>query len=322
MPTLAELPHALLVGVAVALGLLFGSFLNVVIHRWPRGESVVHPGSRCPACGKPIRAWDNIPVLSWLMMMGKARCCGARVSPRYPLVEALGGLVGWAIVETRVAALPLEAPAWQVLAVFSAFFALALGLVAAAFIDLEHMLLPDEITIGGSVLGILGTFVRPDADLLSSLIGAVAGFLIIWLPFDLLYGLVRGRPGMGMGDAKLCMLAGAWFGWQGAVFALLAGAVQGTLVTLAVFVARGKIDEPEAVKREREEMRAAIEAAEGEEKEALLAELAKDPIADDPEEGLGKARLAFGPFLVLATLEYLLFGGAIVEGTVSWLAIM
>lgn len=319
MPTLGELPHALIVGVAVCLGLLFGSFLNVVIHRWPRGESVVHPGSRCPACGKPIRAWENVPVFSWLAMRGKARCCGVPISPRYPLVEALGGLVGWAVVETRLAALPLETAGWQVLLVFACYFALALGLVAAAFIDLEHMLIPDEVTIGGTLLGVASTFVRPDGDLLASIVGAAAGFLIIWLPFDLLYGLVRGRPGMGLGDAKLCMLAGAWFGWQGALFTLLAGAVQGTLVTFVVFLVRGKIDEPEAVKREREEMRAAIDAAEGEEREALLAELELDPIGDDPEEGLGKARLAFGPFLVLATLELLLFGPAIEQGVTSWL---
>lgn len=118
---------------------------------------------------------------------------------------------------------------------------------------------------------------------------------------------------MGLGDAKLVMLAGAWFGWFGAVFALLGGAVQATAVTLTVLATRGKLEEPEAVKEERRALRAALESAEGEEREALERELAQDPLAEEPEPGLGGARLAFGPFIVLAILELMLFGGFIRE---------
>ncbi len=319
MPTLADLPPALTTFVAVALGLAFGSFLNVVIYRLPRGQSVVHPGSRCPSCGKPIRAWDNVPVLSWLLLRGKSRCCKTPISPRYPLVEALGGLVGWAVLETRVVTLPLDTEWWRALLVFALYFTLALGLVAAAFIDLEHMILPDEITLGGTVLGIASALVRPEGDFVEALSGAAIGFVMIWLPFDVLYRKLRGRPGMGLGDAKLTMLAGAWFGWPGAVFALLAGAVQGTVVAIVVFLAQGRIEEPEAVKQERAELLDAIDNAEGEEREELLRELEADPIGSEPEDGLGQSRIAFGPFLVLATLEFLLFGKWIIQEYLAWI---
>jgi leader peptidase (prepilin peptidase) / N-methyltransferase len=317
--TLVDLPKWLVVGPAVALGLVFGSFLNVVIHRLPRDENVAFPGSHCPACGAPIRAYDNIPVLSWLVLRGRARCCGARISLRYPLVELLGGLLAWAIVEMRVFELGGATPWWRALLVFAVYLALGLGLIAAAFIDLETMILPDEITIGGALLGVLSVPLRPEITWTGALVGAAAGFLMVWLPFDFLYSKLRGHPGMGLGDAKLVMLAGAWFGWAGALFTLLAGAVQGTVVALVVFAAAGRIEEPEAVQQERAELMARIEAASGDERRQLEEELAKDPIGHPPESGLGKARLAFGPFLVLATLEFLLFGKLVVQDYLGWL---
>jgi leader peptidase (prepilin peptidase)/N-methyltransferase len=307
--TLADFPPPFLVVTAVALGLIFGSFLNVVIHRLPRGENIAFPPSRCPECGAHIAVRDNVPILSFVLLRGRARCCKARISPRYPLVELIGGLMALAIVRAIVLELPSETPAWKLPLVFFAYLALGLGLVAAAFIDLEHLYLPDEITLGGTLLGIVSVPIRPEATFSESLIGAVVGFLVIWLPFVALYQKLRGRPGMGLGDAKLVMLAGAWFGWFGAVFALLAGAVQATAVTLAVLATRGKLDEPEAVKEERRALHAALESAEGAEREALEREIAEDPLAAEPEPGLAGARLAFGPFIVLAIVELMLFGG-------------
>jgi leader peptidase (prepilin peptidase)/N-methyltransferase len=309
--TLADFPPAFLIVTAVALGLVFGSFLNVVIHRLPRGENLAFPSSRCPGCGAPIAARDNVPILSFLLLRGRARCCKAKISPRYPLVELIGGLVALAVTRAIVLELPLDTPAWKIPLVFLCYLALGLGLVAAAFIDLEHLYLPDGITLGGTVLGLLSVPIRPDASFRESLVGAVVGFLVIWLPFILAYQWLKGRPGMGLGDAKLTMLAGAWFGWFGAVFALLAGAVQATAVTLGVLATRGKLEEPEAVKEERRAIHAALENAQGEEREALERELAQDPLADEPEPGLRGARLAFGPFIVLAILELMLFGGFI-----------
>ena len=298
--------------VAVALGLVFGSFLNVVIYRLPRAESLSRPASRCPGCGKPIRIYDNVPLLGWLVLRGRARCCKVRISVRYPLIEALGGLLAWAIVRVIIFELPEETAWWKVVLLFAVHLALSLGLLAAAFIDLDHMYLPDSITIGGAVLGLLSVPLR-GGSLQSALLGAVLGFLLVWLPFDFLYGKLRGLPGMGLGDAKLVMLAGAWFGWQGAAFALLGGAVQATFVALIVYLARGRIDEPEAVIRERAELHELLASTEGEARAELEREIARDPLAFEAEAGLGKARLAFGPFLSLATIEYMLFGDLIVQ---------
>lgn len=306
--TVFELPPWFWMGIGVSLGLLFGSFLNVVIYRLPRGENIAFPASHCTSCGTPIRAFDNIPVLGWVLLGGKARCCKAKISPRYPLVEAIGGLLGGALIQVGVLMLPEGTPVWHGLLFFAVELALGLGLIAAAFIDLSHMYLPDPITLGGAALGVASVPLRPGATFQESLIGAAAGFVIVWLPFDLLHRLVRGKPGMGLGDAKLTLLAGAWFGWQGAVFTLLAGAFQATLMVISVYLVRGKIDEPEAVQREREELRAELERATPEERAEIEAELAGDPLADAPESGFGKARIAFGPFLVLATLELLVFG--------------
>jgi len=311
--TVFELPDWFWMGIGVALGLTFGSFLNVVIHRLPRGENLAFPASHCPGCGAPIRAFDNLPLLGWLLLRGRARCCKAPISGRYPLVELLGGLLGGTLIQVAVLTLPPETLLWQAGLLFAAELALGLGMIAAAFIDLSHMYLPDSLTLGGAVLGVLTVPLRPDASWQESLLGAAVGFAIVWLPFDLLHRLLRGQPGMGLGDAKLVMLAGAWFGWQGAAFTLLGGALQATLAVVAVYLVRGKIEEPEAVKREREEIEQELLQATPEERAVIEAELALDPLAGEPEPGFGKARIAFGPFLVLAVLELLVFGGFIRE---------
>jgi leader peptidase (prepilin peptidase)/N-methyltransferase len=306
---LADVPTWFLRAFAVSFGLVWGSFLNVVIYRVPRGMSVVRPPSHCPACDKPIAPWDNIPVVSYVVLRGRARCCGAPVSARYPIVELIGGAVSLAIVERVILPMHPGTPLVRAAAVYGADLALSLGLVAAAFIDAEHMYLPDPITLGGAALGVATAGLR-GYSLRDSLLGAAVGFAFVWLPFGVVYRWIRGRAGMGMGDAKLTMLAGAWFGWVGAAFVLLAGAVQGTVGALAILAVRGKIEEPEAVRADREELVKA--AAEGDE-DAERA-LAEDPLAEPQGEGLGQARLPFGPFLILACLEFLLAG----ERIVAW----
>jgi len=303
---LGDFPHWFLRGFGIAMGLLWGSFLNVVIYRVPRGMSVVRPPSHCPGCGKPIAPYDNIPIVSYVLLGGRARCCRAKMSPRYPLVEAIGGALAWAIVERCVLVLPPGTSFARAAAVFSADFAVSLGLVAAAFIDAEHMYLPDSITLGGTVLG-LATATLRGYSWQTSLLGAVVGFVAVWLPFGVVYRRLRGRVGMGMGDAKLTMLAGAWFGWMGVVFVLFAGAVQGTLGALGILLVKGKIEEPEAVVADRQELEKAAEAGDEEARRAL----AEDPLAQPQGEGLGQARLPFGPFLILALLEFLLAGDRI-----------
>ena len=316
---LGDFPLPILYGFALFFGLIWGSFLNVVIHRVPRDMSVVRPASHCPACEKPIRAWDNVPVFGWIFLRGRARCCGAKVSPRYPLVEAIGGVLSVAIVHVAIASLPPSTSLARAGAIYTADLALALGLVAAAFIDLEHMILPDEITLGGAVLGLATSSFR-DMSFVDSLIGAAAGFGIVWLPFVVIYPRLRGNVGMGLGDAKLLMLAGAWFGWIGAIVVLCVGAVQGTLAAIVTLLVRGKIEEPEAVRKEREEIKAELEKMSPEERAEAEKELAEDPLAEEAGEGLGQARMPFGPFLVLATLEFLFFGKQAVEAYLSWIS--
>jgi leader peptidase (prepilin peptidase)/N-methyltransferase len=318
---LADFPPLFLTVMAVAFGLALGSFLNVVIYRLPRGENLAFPGSRCPGCGTPIHARDNVPVLSWLLLAGRSRCCKTKISPRYPLVELMGGLAGWAVLQQIVLELDPDVSFARAGFVFWVYLFLVLGLIALALIDLDHMILPDELTLGGAALGLLTAPFRPGMNLIDALIGAAAGFLIVWLPFDLVYRKLRGVPGMGLGDAKLLCLAGAWLGWAGPVFALFAGAVQATIVTLVLLVARGRIEEPESVIAEREELARLLESASPEERAELEREIALDPVAQAPEPGVGRARLAFGPFLCLAILEYLFFGEVILReliGPLPW----
>jgi leader peptidase (prepilin peptidase)/N-methyltransferase len=300
---LGEFPPTFMRVVALVFGLLWGSFLNVVIYRVPRGLSVVHPPSTCPGCSKLIKPYDNVPVLSWLFLRGKARCCGVRISPRYPLVELMGGLLSLAVVEVFVRGLPYTTLWYRALAVFLSYFALSLALVAAAFIDAEHMFLPDTITIGGTILGVMTATLR-GTTLRESITGAVVGFVMVWLPFIVLYARLRGRDGMGLGDAKLTMLAGAWLGWPGAFCVLMGGAVQGSLAAIVIYLTVGKIEEPEAVRLEREELKKAAAAGDTEAAEIL----AEDPLGEEPAEGLAQARLPFGPFLILTILEILFFG--------------
>jgi leader peptidase (prepilin peptidase)/N-methyltransferase len=294
---------------AFIFGALWGSFLNVVIYRVPRDMSVVRPRSHCPACGKPIAGWDNIPILSYVILRGKARCCGAKMSARYPLVELIGGVMAVCVLTHVIGAYGWDIPAWKWAILYLSELALALALVAAAFIDLEHMILPDEITLGGLVLGLLTAKLR-GVSLVDSIASGAGAFLLIWFVFNVLYKMLRGRTGMGMGDAKLLALAGAWFGWVGLVYVLLAGAIQGSLVTLAVRLVAGKIEVPDAVKQDIEELRHLAEHGTEEEKKEAQEALANDPLAED-REGFMQAAIPFGPFLILGVLEYLFFGDSI-----------
>lgn len=263
----------------VLFGLLWGSFLNVVIYRVPLGLSVVHPPSHCPGCGKQIEAYDNIPVFTYVLLRGRARCCGARMSPRYPIVELIGGLLSLAIFEVVIRGMPEGTNALRAAAVYGADFALCLGLVAAAFIDAEHMFLPDAITLGGIVVGVLTATLR-GFGFVDSLVGAAVGFVGIWLPFIFLYKGLLGRTGMGLGDAKLVALAGAWFGWQGALFSLMAGALHGTLFAGVTHVFGIEPKLPKAVQEDIAELRAM--AAEGDEEAQKF--LREDPLTEDEDD--------------------------------------
>jgi leader peptidase (prepilin peptidase)/N-methyltransferase len=311
-----DLPLPALRFFAFAWGALWGSFVNVVVYRVPREMSVVRPGSHCPGCGAPVAAYDNIPILSWLVLRGKARCCGVAISPRYLVVEALSGLIALAVFEVVVRPLPGDTTLLHAGSMFLSDFALAMALVSAAFIDAEHMYLPDAITLGGTLFGLLTPSLR-GLGWTDGLLGAGVGFVGVWLPFVVGYKALRGRAGMGLGDAKLAMLAGAWFGWPGVAFAIFGGAMQATVAAAILYLVKGKIEEPESVIKDREELQKA--AAEGDEEAKELMKI--DPLATAPEEGVMAARLPFGPFLCLAIIEWMLGREWIADRWLPWLGL-
>ena len=242
----ADLPPALFALIGGVLGLLVGSFLNVVIHRLPTmmehewrnhcaelcGEaapqheplSLARPGSRCPACGHAITALENIPLLSWLFLRGRCSACAAPISPRYPLVEAISGLLcafaafhfgyGW----TSLAAMLLI---WS--------------LIALTGIDFDSQLLPDSITLpllwAGLLVNLFGTF----ADLQAAVIGAMCGYLALWSVYWA-FKLTTGEEGMGYGDFKLLAALGAWLGWEMLPLTILLSSLLGAVVGIALMV--------------------------------------------------------------------------------------
>lgn len=214
-------------GTAVFLfGLVVGSFVNVLIHRLPRGESVAFPGSHCPACGAPIRAYDNVPVLSWLLLRGRCRDCGARIAIRYPVIELVNGLL-WAAVYVR-------APGW---ADFGAGAFLCSAVLALLVIDAEFRILPDRITLTGMVVGLTLSFFSEARGPLSSLGGIALGAGGLYL-LAFLYEKWKNVEGMGMGDVKMLGMIGAFLGPWGVVVAVLLASLAGSVVGLALVLAR------------------------------------------------------------------------------------
>lgn len=215
--------------------------------------------------------------------------------------------MAWALIVTRLEPRQHELLASEAALLFGLYLTVGMILLAAAFIDLEHMILPDSLTYGGALLGLLSSPFRPEVSVESAFLGGALGYVGIWFPFIWLHTKLRGFPGMGLGDAKLAALAGTWFGPLGVLLTLFMGAIQGTVFALTSLLVRGKIEEPEAVKQQREDLLRAIEQATGAEKEELLKEYDADPLAKPPDGSVSGARVAFGPFLALALLEQLLF---------------
>jgi leader peptidase (prepilin peptidase)/N-methyltransferase len=241
---------AVLPWVVLVLGLCIGSFLNVVIHRlpkmmerdWreqcaeltgtpapaaasPQGRyNLLVPRSACPACSHGITALQNIPIISWLVLRGKCAACGTRIAARYPLVELAAGLIG-------------AYAAWRYGATLAALGAAAFGwaLLALAVIDLDTQLLPDDITLPLLWAGLLINFGAVFAPLRTAVIGAVAGYLSLWLVYWA-FKLATGKEGMGHGDFKLLAAIGAWLGWQKLPLVILLSSVVGAAVGIALIV--------------------------------------------------------------------------------------
>ena len=238
--------------IALCLGLCIGSFLNVVIHRLPkmleqewhaqaaelRGETppagkaitLSKPRSRCPHCGTPIAAWQNVPLLSYALLRGKCAHCKARIPMRYPIVELLGGLTA-------------SYAAWHFGFGWPAAGAMVFcwALLALTFIDLDTQLLPDSITLPLLWLGLLFNLNGHFVSLPEAVIGAVSGYLVLWSVYWL-FKLTTGKEGMGYGDFKLLAAIGAWLGWTQLPFVILASSAIGAIVgiLLIVFARHGR----------------------------------------------------------------------------------
>jgi leader peptidase (prepilin peptidase) / N-methyltransferase len=225
--------EVLLPWIALPLGLIFGSFLNVVIARLPRGESIVAPPSRCPRCQVPIRPWDNIPVLSFLLLRGRCRSCRKPISWRYPAVELTAGIL--LLLLARRAEHP---------ALFVAHAAFLLALVAVAWIDFDTRTIPDAVTIPGVGLGLAASLFGPPG-IGAALAGALAGGLSLWL-VGFAYERATGVPGMGGGDVKLAAMMGAFLGMGGVFGAIFLASFAGSLFGL-LLIARGQGDRRSAI---------------------------------------------------------------------------
>jgi len=215
--------------IAFVYGLCIGSFMNVCIYRLPLSRSLIKPGSACPQCGRSIPFYDNIPVISFLLLRGRCRNCGATISWRYPLVELLGGLTALAAV-TRFG---LSLPAL----VYFVFIAV---LIVVTFIDIDHRIIPDVITLPGIVLGLAASFLLPRTSLTDALLGILLGGGSL-LAVAVIYRLITKKDGMGMGDVKLLAMIGAFIGWQGVLFTIFIGSLAGSLIGfILVFAQRRK----------------------------------------------------------------------------------
>jgi len=232
-----------IIAVVFLLGLIIGSFLNVCILRIPRAESVVLPASHCPACNKEIKPYDNIPVLSWLLLRGRCRACKARISPLYPTVELITGLL---FVACYLAfGITMDGLKW---ATFAAL------MVVLTVTDFRERILPDKVNFVGLGLGLLFSFFtrpidgtalwlsnrlfdfpppQPVISFADALLGAIAASGLLWLVAEG-YFRARGREGMGLGDVKMMAMAGAFLGLQRALLTILLGSLLGSLIGVAV----------------------------------------------------------------------------------------
>ena len=239
-----------LVVFSTLFGLMVGSFLNVVIHRLPKmmerewnnnicefqGQEIpaqtkytlVTPRSACPNCGHQITAFENFPIISWLMLGGKCKGCKTNISARYPLVEALTGtLIG----------LVAHQYGYTGTTVFAFIFVFAL--IALTFIDFDTQLLPDDITLPLLWLGLVFNLNGGFTDIKSAVVGAIAGYLILWSVYWL-FKIVTGKEGMGYGDFKLLAAIGAWFGWQMLPAVILLSSVVGAVLGIGLMCFKGK----------------------------------------------------------------------------------
>ncbi len=221
-------PYTIYALFSFVFGMVVGSFLNVCICRMPKEESIVSPPSHCPHCNYQIRWYDNIPVISYLLLRGRCRGCGARISPQYPLVELLNGII----------ALLLFLRFGPTLA-FAVLFVFCSALVVITFIDIEHQIIPDEISLSGIVIGFVMSFFLQGHNWLNSLLGILlGGGSLLLVAYG--YQWLTGKEGMGGGDIKLLAMMGAFLGWKSIPFIILASSLVGSVVGVSIMLLQKK----------------------------------------------------------------------------------
>ena len=283
-----ELLHypSVLPALGFLVGAIFGSFLNVFAYRVPIGKSVVYPGSHCPNCGTDIRWFQNLPVLTWIFQKGQAQCCSFMIPIRYWLVDVSVGLVfaylGYLYSQD------LDFVSFIVRLIFSWI------MIAVMVIDFETMIIPDRLSVGGALLGVILCFIFPEINKMNSNLSWSLHFLsgihsciglfvgsafIYWI--GVMAQIVFGREALGEGDVKLLGCIGAFCGWQGAIFAIFGGALLGTLLLVPLIL--------------------------------LQKVLQKKEVGDsDPEIHWG-AEVPFGPYLAIAAIIYFVGASSIID---------
>jgi leader peptidase (prepilin peptidase)/N-methyltransferase len=210
---------------AALFGLVFGSFLNVCIYRLPRDQSVVWPASRCTTCGRELAWYENVPVVSWAALRGRCRTCGERISVMYPLVEAVTAAM-FVVMAAHFGITPL----------FAVRVLFGCAMVVLFVIDLQHQILPNEITVPGIVAGLVASVFLPPGWR-EALIGAVAGGGVLWL-IAFAYERLRHKEGLGFGDVKMLAMIGAFLGWKLMLLTLVFASFTGSSVALLLMLAR------------------------------------------------------------------------------------
>ena len=270
-----------LTGLVFWFGACMGSFLNVCIYRIPREESVISPGSHCPHCNTPIHWYDNIPLVSFLVLRARCRNCQGPISPRYVIVESLIAAL-FVIVWLKISPTPLlaMAPIYS-FAIVPIYWLAIFGLALGTFVDLEHMIIPDRVSLGGIVLGLTFSSLVPAMQgqphayggFISSLLGASIGVGILWA-IAVLGKLAFRKDAMGMGDVKLMGAIGAFLGWPAVVFTLMVSSFLGAIFGVSMIVAGKK------------EM---------------------------------QSRIPFGPYIAVAALVWILWGPVLLNAYLNWL---
>lgn len=281
--------HTFFVAVSFVLGTMVGSFCNVCICRWPAGESVIRPRSRCPKCMNGIAWHDNIPIFSWLLLGAKCRHCGTSISWQYPIVEAVTGVLFLAVF-WRFGFTPAT----------PVYMGLCAGLIIVTFVDLREWIIPNEVTFAGIFAGLAVSLLGmalPDAaglrvvSVFDAMLGIVLGGGILYL-LDLITLLLLKKPGMGFGDVKLLAMIGAFIGWQGVLGTLMLACILGSAVGLGLI---------------------ALDKLRGGAEPAPDAGSDDDAKTDDGEEVLQGHYIPFGPYLALAGLIFLFWGPEAIE---------